>query len=770
MIRLNLFACAALACLGAGSTSAEIFFTLRPAAPVDAKGGVDRDLFQIYVSGDDYPSGTATFVLTPASGEPLSLIIYDPALREAGRALSVGGKPAQVSVAVPRRKNGLFSQTNYFARIVPTGGAFDAPVGVNFRRSALPSFTNTAMLPAYRLSSVDGGTVATPPSAPAPVAAAGQLAIQPRPFAPPPTPRSAPAAPEFVSVASRSTPPPATAKMWGALATLDGTMWAEGKDQVLAYRWQDEGRAIEISEIGLWGTTRMRIALAEDGRSLTARVTGADGQTSDMIAKPSPAGYILANDDERRECAVSKRAIACRLSLPAGKKWVVDRSATWAPTTPEAGQALLKALPGIFPARAPASFDMRVGQLALVSGKVFVKGDQPVVFDVSVGDNAFLARSSMDANGGPKANLSFGNFGAANPKVGPLIATIATPTGQRTALTSQIAYEVARGGEGRLYYLDGTRTQYAVSIDAHSLLAIDQRKRGAEWQETGRGLYREASEPQLAGKWDSLGKLPGKIFWRYPGRGGGFDFYVFHAGAPDTIAQILYVTGNGGYQVWTYCLIHAPQGGKAARECSNNGKTSTDTVTEITDTSYMLGTTRYTPNDAALVLESRANPTTPWKAFDSYTRQTFGRFAAEHQELVDKARARALRQEYLAEQREKEANQQAFYNALQGLARSVGADTSNPTSFLQPTDWAARLGAANTSAAANVGGYRQSMGGTFYVPTARRRPSRNGSRTNGSVIRYAANSIARRRAASPMPRRQSVQATASPPRRSARPT
>ncbi|MDO9370004.1 MAG: hypothetical protein Q7T68_15670 [Sphingopyxis sp.] len=190
-----------------------------------------------------------------------------------------------------------------------------------------------------------------------------------------------------IASAALASPPavdPADAKRFGTLATLIGTTWAIGKQEVISITWDRPGFGILINRRGLYGHTETIVVPSTDGRNLryvTRNMTFNDVREA-LIPVPGKGRFLVhATPGEREECRQAKSGTACTVLTATGKQWKADKSVipvsaqsfNLAPVSAGQAAAVLAeaAKLGEFPDRPEKTYHPTLGILANIANKIW---------------------------------------------------------------------------------------------------------------------------------------------------------------------------------------------------------------------------------------------------------------------------------------------------------------------------------------------------------------------------------------------------------------
>lgn len=661
---------------------AEIYRNFKPDAPVEAAGGQDRDIFEVRIDRRAFPSGTVAIELAPATATATTVMAYDPRLREVARASSENGRP--VTLTFTAEHDGVF-----YVRVVPTGGAFDTPPGTKFRRSALPAFTNRAMLGGYRLVARDGSVAETGPVQTATVRPSPAPA---RASAPTASPVSQPAA--ALGTAVRAAPAPAIsldpkllAKRFGSLASLVGTSWTIGKDTVNEISWDRPGEGILIRWRGIWGDRERLVAPTADGKSLRYIQRDNDYGFVDEAVVPIPGGgrFLLeAMPNDRAECAIRKDRIECtNLATDAKKKWQRTSTYVAAKSTPARDAALLAALPGSFPMRGVGRYHPTLGVLAEMAAQrwTWVQTSAPLkpgyyspqLLEIYESDNSL---SLMLTEGNNVIPLQ-------GSRTRLLTAKVADPVNADPGRTLGYTLKVWPGGATGLCtfqtykpYAEQCR-MWRLSKDGTLALVTDHAGNRAFWR---------AIPPLPADTAAVFRKLDGRYF-RTPG---GF------VRSFTTSREVIVMASYGSHGSPYHCQL---QPSASSAICG----TEKPQRLIVQPASFSIGNTTYLPGDKSLTVQKPDGKTEMWTELSRSSAELGwqeARVAAEYRS--------ALRQ-YRIDMRAQRAEEQRIAERWQQTFRAIAGGAYN-SPLLQPStpaDWSARL----SSGSASLPG----MGGSYHV-------------------------------------------------------
>ncbi|RYD67260.1 MAG: PDZ domain-containing protein [Sphingomonadales bacterium] len=383
------------------------------------------------------------------------------------------------------------------------------------------------------------------------------------------------------------------AKQWGALATLDNTLWAEGQDQVMDYAWTEPGQRMRITTRGLWGRRIVTVTPGGNPKLLTAQVSYPDtGDSAEGTLAPSASGYMLIAGGARETCTKSRTGLTCVIDAQlSGGKFTFDASHAFRSTDLTTAQALLANLTDVFPLRPAGKYDP--------VGGMFVGGDR--IYRFSDGSQ-IVVNHWRNASG--YTGLSYGLLGPdgdyrdyrdyyrmveyANPPES-LRAVVFAGTTKHTILTGiSRPARILRGGRFMLERDDGTLWIVALSSDKQTLMSQSAKRQGAGWTVTATSYAHAPVTPPEAKDWGVIGTLGNRI-WRGPRLLHGFEWI-----GRNRMLRRSWVTG---YQrvpyVSSYCVIERIS---AVRyECKGQGPNGafTDVYEVSAPDTFDLGGLRY---------------------------------------------------------------------------------------------------------------------------------------------------------------------------------
>lgn len=182
---------------------------------------------------------------------------------------------------------------------------------------------------------------------------------------------------------------------FGTLATLVGTTWAIGDDEVVEITWDRPGVGILITRKGLYGRSETIVVPSARGNSLRyARRSMNFGDVREaIIPLPKKGSYFIkATPGEREECRQSKDRSSCSVRTLSGRSWQADvnviptkaQTFVLAPINAGQAQALLSkvAVMGEFPDRPDSTFHPTLGVVAIAANRSWAGDNQQAFFEI----------------------------------------------------------------------------------------------------------------------------------------------------------------------------------------------------------------------------------------------------------------------------------------------------------------------------------------------------------------------------------------------------
>lgn len=175
--------------------------------------------------------------------------------------------------------------------------------------------------------------------------------------------------------------PKAMERKFGTLASLIGTTWANGQEEVIDIKWDKPGEGILILRRGLYGTTETYVVPEAGGKSLRyVRLNMAFGdQLTANVPMPRTGQFFLRGTPGFREqCQQTKASVACTKLVPQGKAWVSDpafvslaeQAILLRPIQASAAAPILDRIGTTqFPDRPEGSYDPSVGMIGNAIGQ-----------------------------------------------------------------------------------------------------------------------------------------------------------------------------------------------------------------------------------------------------------------------------------------------------------------------------------------------------------------------------------------------------------------
>lgn len=171
------------------------------------------------------------------------------------------------------------------------------------------------------------------------------------------------------------------AKRFGALASLVGSSWQIGTDEIVQIKWDRPGEVISIKRFGLFGPTETLVAPGATPNTLRyIRINQSFGDTLDSTAPVQKDGrfYIRATPKFRENCQKSGLSIICSRLVPSVKNWVSDvnivssaeKSVLLSPIDESIIPAFLSRIGSyIFPDRPEGTYNPALGMIEFASGR-----------------------------------------------------------------------------------------------------------------------------------------------------------------------------------------------------------------------------------------------------------------------------------------------------------------------------------------------------------------------------------------------------------------